>query len=98
MDAQNLAVKLLVKGRAMSDYIINGGCRVTIIHEITYQFLNITQWEPCPFGYGWPTPILYNPLASFGTLILFVLGGHTFTISAVVVYLEAIGAYPMLLG
>ena len=27
-----------------------------------------------------------------------VLGGHTFQISAVVLHLEALGAYPLLLG
>ena len=97
MDYQNPAVKIIIKGRDLHGCIIDGGSRVNVIREATCQDLGLTQWEPCPFWLRMADTRSVCPIGLTRHLD-FMLGGHMFTISTVVLRLEAPGAYPMLLG
>ena len=83
MDSQNPAVKIMIKGREPHGCIINGGFGVNV-------------WKPCPFWLRMAETRSVRPIG-FISHLDFTLGGHMFTISAVVQWLEAQGAYPMLL-
>ena len=84
MDSQNPAVKIMIKGREPHGCIINGGFGVNV-------------WKPCPFWLRMAETRSVRPIGLICHLD-FTLGGHMFTISAIVLRLEAQGAYPMLLG
>ena len=97
MDSQNPAVKIIIKGCDLHSCIIDGGSGVNVISEATCQNLGLTQWEPCPFWLRMADTRSVRPIGLIRHLD-FMLGRHLFTISAVVLHLEAPGAYPMLLG
>ena len=77
--------------------IIDGGSGVNVISEATCLDLGLNQWEPCPFWLRMADTQSVRPIGLIRHLD-FTLGGHMFTISVVVLGLEAHGAYPMLLG
>ena len=97
MDSQNPAVKIIIKGQDLHGCIIDGGSGVNVISEATCHNLGLNQWEPCPFWLRMADTRSVRPIGLIRHLD-FTLGGHMFTISAVVLRLEAQGAYPMLLG
>ena len=97
MDAQNPAVKLIIKGCDTHGYIINRGTRVNVINEAICRALGINQMESCPFWLRMADTRFVLPLSLIRQLD-FILGVHTFTISIVVLWLDALGAYPLLLG
>ena len=74
-----------------------GGSGVNVISEATCQELGFTHWEPCPFWLWMVDTRLVRPIGLIRHLD-FMLRGHMFTISVVVLRLEASRAYPMLLG
>ena len=96
MDSQNPSVKIIYRGRNLHGCIIDGGSGVDVISEATCQNLGLTQWEPCPFWLMMADTRSVRPIRLIHHLD-FMLGGDMFTISAVVLRLEAPGAYPMLL-
>ena len=97
MDSQNLAVKIMIKGRDLHGCIIDGGFGKNVISKATCHKLNLNQWEPCPFWLWMADTRSVRPIGLIHHLD-FTLGGHMVTISAVMLRLEASGAYPMLLG
>ena len=97
MDTQNPTVKLLVKGHEVNAYIIDGGSGVNVISETTCHSLGITQWEPCPFWLRMADTSSVTPTELIRDLVV-TIGGHAFRISAVVLQLNAQGAYLLLLG
>ena len=96
MDSQNPAVKIMIKGRDLHGCIIDGGSVVNVISEATCHNLGLNQWEPCPFWLRMADTRSVRPIGLIHHLD-FTLGGHMFTISAIVLHLEALDAYPMLL-
>ena len=76
---------------------MDGGSGVNVINKTTCDRLGITKWEACPF---WLRMADTNTVRLIGLLrqLDVVLGGHNFQISAVILHLEAPGAYPLLLG
>ena len=96
MDAQNPGVKLIIKGCDLHRCILDGGFRVNVISKATFYALGINQLEPCPF---WLRMVYTCSVRLLGLIwqLNFVLRGHTFTISTVVLRLEALEAYPLLL-
>ena len=88
MDVQNPVVNLIIKGCEISGCIINGESGVNVISEGTCRSFGLTQWEPCPFCLRMADTRSVRPLGMIRKHD-FVLGGHTFTISAMVLRLEA---------
>ena len=86
----------MVKGHHIHLCLIDDSCSLNIISEATCHHLGITQWESCPFCLRMADTRFVCPLGLIRHLD-FILGGHTFTISAVVLRLHALGAYPILL-
>ena len=97
MDSQNPSVQLLILGQQISGCIIDGGSGVNVISEDTCSKLGITEWEPCPFWLRMADTRSIRPIGLIRNLE-FTLGGHAFTVSAVILRLEAPGSYPFLLG
>ena len=97
MDSQNPTVKLVTQGHDIHGCIVNGGSGVNIISVATCHDLNITQWEPCLFWIRMADTRSVRPIGLIRHLD-FMLRGHTFMISMVVLRLDAPGAYPILLG
>ena len=83
----------------MSGNIVDGGSRVNVIKKITCDRLDIIAWEAFPFWLRMAESdtSTVRPIGSIRQLDI-VIGGHTFQISAVILHLEAQGAYPLLLG
>ena len=75
----------------------NGGSGVNFINKMECDRLGITKWEACPF---WLRMVDTSTVRLIGLLrqLDVVLGGHSFQISAVILHLEALGAYLLLLG
>ena len=90
-------MKIIIRGCDLHGFIIDGGSGVNMISEATCQNLGLIEWEPCPFWLRMADTRSVRPIGLIRHLD-FMLGGHMFTISAVVLRLEAPGAYPMLLG
>ena len=97
MDSQNPVVKIMIKGRDLHGCIIDGGSDVNVISEVTCHNLGLNQWETGPFWLRMADTRLVRPIGLIRHLD-FMLGGHMFTITAIILCLEAPGAYPMLLG
>ena len=97
MDSQNPTVKIVIKGHKVHGCIIDGGSGVHVISEVTCHNLGLTQWESCPFCLRMADMRLVQLIGLIQNLE-FILGGHTFTVSAIVLRLDAPGAYPLLLG
>ena len=90
LDAQNPAVKLVIKGQEIPDYITN------VISKATCHRLGINQWEACPFWLRIADMSFVRPLYLIQNLEI-IIDGHAFQISAVVQHLNASDAYPILL-
>ena len=97
MDSQNPAVKIMIKGQDLHGCIMDDGSGVNVISEATCHNLSLNRWEPCPFWLWMADTRSVHPIGLIRHLD-FTLGGHMLTISAVILRLEAQGAYPMLLG
>ena len=97
MDSQNPVVKLFIKGHDVHGCIINGGSGINVISEATFHDLCITQWEPCPF---WLRMVDTRSVRLIGLIcnLEFILGGHTFTVSAIILRLDVLSAYSLFLG
>ena len=97
INSQIPAVKIMIKGRDLHGCIINEGSGVNVINEATSHKLGLNQSEPCPFWLQMADTRSVLPIGLIRHLD-FMLGGHMFTVSAVVLRLEVPGAYPMLFG
>ena len=97
MDSQNLSVQILVRGQQVSGSIIDGGSGVNVIIEATCSKLDITEWESSPFWLHMDDTCFVCPIGLIRNLE-FTLGGHAFTVSIVILRLDAPGSYPFLLG
>ena len=97
MDSQNPSVKIIIKGQNLHGCIIDNNSGVNVISEATCHNLGLNQWELCPFSLRMADTRSVRPIGLIRHLD-FTLGGHMFTISAVVLRLATQGAYPMLLG
>ena len=87
MDSQNPTVQLILCGHEVPECIIDGGLGVNVISEATCNKIDITQWESCPF-WLWLITRSIRPIGLIRNLE-FTLGGHTFTVSAIILRLEA---------
>ena len=96
MDSQNPSVQIVILGQHVSGCIIGGGSGVNVISEETCSKLGITQWKPCPFWLRMADTRSVRPIGLIRNLD-FILGGHAFTVSMVILQLEAPGSYPFLL-
>ena len=83
MDSQNPAMHIIIKGQELHGCIIDGGSGVNVISETTCHNLGLNQWEPCPFCLRMVDTRSVRPIGLIRHLE-FTLGGHMFTISAVV--------------
>ena len=77
--------------------VIAGSSGVNVMNEATCHNLGLNQWEPCPFWLRMVNRRSVRPIRLIRRLD-FMLGGQMFTILAVVLRLEAPGAYAMLFG
>ena len=59
--------------------------------------MGIRKWDACPFWLRMPDTSTIRPLGLIRQLDV-IIGGYTFQISVVVLQLDAVGAYPLLLG
>ena len=96
MDSQNPVVKIIIKGQDLYGCIIDGDSGVNVISEETCHNQSLYQWEPCPFWLWMADTRSVRPIGLIRHLE-FTLGGHMFTISAIVLRLDAQGTYPLLL-
>ena len=90
-------IKVIIQGQGVPGSIVDGGSCVNVMNKTTYDRLSITNWETCPFWLWMADTSMVWPIGLIGHLDI-VIGGHTFQISAVVLHLDAPGAYPLLLG
>ena len=97
VDHHNPAIKLVLHGKEITGCIIDGGSGVNVISAKTCEQLGISEWEACPFWLRMADTRSVRPLGLIRKLCI-VIGGHRFDISAVVLALDAPGAYPILLG
>ena len=97
VDRNSPTITTIVKGRELSGTIIDGGSGVNLISLQTCDTLGIQDWEPCPFWLRMADTSSVRPTGLIRELEV-TIGGHTFRISAVVLPLQAQGAYPLLLG
>ena len=97
MDKQSPTIKVIIRGQEVSGSIVDGGSRVNVIKKITCDRLDIIAWEAFPFWLRMANTRIVQPLVLIRQLDI-VFGGHTFQILVVVLYLDAPGAYPLLLG
>ena len=97
MDSQNPSVQILIYRQQVSGCIIDGGFGVNVISEAICSKLGITEWELRPFLLRLADTRSVRPIGSIQNLEL-TLGGHAFTVSAVILRLDAPGLYPFLLG
>ena len=97
MDEQNPSIKVIIHGQEIENVIVDGGSGVNVINKTTCDKLGITKWEACPFWLRMADTSTVRPIGLLRQLDV-VVGGHSFQISAVILHLEAHGAYPLLLG
>ena len=97
MDEQRLTIKVIIQGQEIPGSIVDGGSRVNVINKTTHARLGITKWQACPFWLRMANTRIVQPLVLIRQLDI-VFGGHTFQILVVLLYLDALGAYPLLLG
>ena len=97
MDEQCPSIKVVIRGREVTDTIGDNGSGVNVINKITCDRLGITKWDTCPFWLRMTDTSTIQPLGLIRQLDV-IVGGHTFQISVVVLHLDAPGAYPLLLG
>ena len=97
VDTTSPAITAIVKGKELPGTIIDGGSGVNVISLRTCDALGIADWEPCPFWLRMADTSSVRPTGLIRDLEV-MIGGHTFRISAVVLQLQAQGAYPLLLG
>mgnify|MGYP002776911508 CR=1 FL=1 len=96
MDEHSPSIKVIFQGQEMLGSIVNRGSGVNVINKPTCDRLGI-KWETCRFWLRMLYTSIVRPLGLIWQLDV-IIGGHTFQISAVVLKLEAQGAYPLLLG
>ena len=97
MDEQIPTIKVIIQGQEVSGSIVDGGLGVNLINKTTYDRLGITKWEACPFWLQMTDTSIVRPIGLIQQLDI-VIGEHTFQILVVLLYLDALGAYPLLLG
>ena len=94
MDEQSRSIKGIIWGQEVATTIVDGGLGVNVINKITCDNLGITKWDACLFWLRLADTSTVRPLGLIRQLDVF-LGGHAFQISAVVLHLDAPGAYPL---
>ena len=92
VDTNSPAITAIIKGRELPGTIVDGGSGVNVISLQTCDTLGIQEWEPCPFWLQMADTSSIRPTGLIWDLEV------TIRISAVVVQLNAPGAYPLLLG
>ena len=97
VDHHNPAIKLVLQGQEISGCIIDGGSGVNVINTNTCAQLGITGWEACPFWLRMADTRSVRPLGLIRKVGI-IVGDHRINISAVVLSLDAPGAYLILLG
>ena len=94
MDERNPSIKGKIHGQEIDETIVDGGPGVDVINKTTYDKLGITKWEACPFWLRMAITWSVHPIGLIRNLE-FILGGHTFTLSAVILCREVPNAYPL---
>ena len=97
MDEQSPAIKVVIQGQEVAGAIVDGGSGVNVINKTTCDRLGIRKWDACPFWLRMADTSTVRPLGLIRHLDV-IVGGYTFQISVVVLQLDAVGAYPLLLG
>ena len=97
VDHHNPAIKVVLQGQEIMGCIVDGGSSVNGINKTTCARMGITDWEACPFWLRMADTRSVRPLGLIRKLGI-VVRGHHFEISAVVLGLDALAAYPILLG
>ena len=97
MDEQTLSINVVIWGQDVTDSIVNDGSGVNVINKITCDRLGITKWDTCPSWLRMADTSTVRPLGLIRQLDV-IVGGHSFQILAVVLHLDATGAYLLLLG
>ena len=97
IDYYNPAIKVLVQGTKITECVVNAGSGVNVISKATCNNLGINSWENCHFWLRMADTRYVRPLRLLRKLSV-IIGGHLLKISAVLLALEAPGAYPLLLG
>ena len=97
LDEQNPAIKVIIKGKEVPSSIVDRGSRVNVISQATCDQLSIQEWDICPCWLRMANTNFVRPLNLIQNPII-TIGGYSFEISAVVLKLDAQGAYPLLLG
>ena len=97
LNHHNPAIKLVLQGQEILGCIFNGGSSVNVINTNTCTRLGMSDWEACPFWLRMVDSRSIKHLRLIRKLGI-IVGGHHFDISAVVLALDALGAYPILLG
>ena len=97
VDTNSPAITAIMKGRELPGTIIDGGSGMNVISLRTCEILGIQDCESCPFWLWMADTSSVRPTRLIRELEV-TIGGHTFRISAVVLPLKTLGAYPLLLG
>ena len=97
VDHHNPTIKLVLHGQEITGCIIDEGSGVNVISAKTCEQLGISEWEACPFCLRMEDTGSVRPLGLIRKLGI-IIDGHHFDISAVVLALDAPGAYPILLA
>ena len=95
VDHSNPAIKVILKRQEVVGCIIDGGLGVNVISARICEQLGISEWEACPFWLRMADTRSVRRLGLIRKLGI-VIGGHRFEILAVVLDLDAPGAYPIL--
>ena len=96
-DKNNLAITAIIKGREVPGTIVDGGSGVNVISQRTCDTLGIQEWEPCPYCLRMADTSSVRPARLIKDLEV-TIRGHIFPISAMLLWLNTQGAYPLLLG
>ena len=97
VDTSSPTITVIVKGKEITETIIDGGSGVNVISRRTCDNLGIREWESCPFWLHMADTSSVRQTRVIQDLEV-TIGGHVFHISAVVLQLKVQGAYPILLG
>ena len=90
-------LKLIIKGQEVLGCLIDGGLGVNVISKSTCDRLGIQDWKKLFFWLRMTDTRSIRLLDLIRKLEI-VVGSYAFEISAIVLALEAPGAYPLLLG
>ena len=88
MDEHNPVVTMIIKGKEVTDTMIDGGSGVNVISGRMCNTLAIREWETCPF---WLQMADTSSVRPTRLNLEITIGGHAFRIFLVVLQLNAPG-------